>query len=341
NLLLLACGAALTWSSPELPKLLDPATTPFRRTISPQESSWISSIITLGASIGPFLFGFVADKIGRKSTLLYLGLPFLICQPLLAFSTDTGAFLAARFVIGLAVGGTFIVMPMYIGEISDKDNRGAMAASMSCFVCFGIFFSCSVGPYVSVTTFNLVLAVFPALFLVMFFVSAPESPHFHVRVQESTTLAPEICTTVIVGVQFLSSFLTPLIIDRFGRKLILLFSAFFMVASEVPLGVYFHLKNNHVDVDGISFLPIVTLTTFIVAFNVGFGPIPWAMLCELFPSEVKSTASALVSSFIWIMAFCLTKYFECLVTAFGMDVLFLFFACCCMLGAMLDMLIFK
>lgn len=184
NLLLLICGTALTWSSPALPKLRDPTTTPFQRTISPTETSLISSIVTLGASIGPFIFGYAADRIGRKSTLVYLGLPFLICYPLLAISTTVEAFLVARFVMGMAVGGTFIVMPMYIGEISDKTNRGAVSASMSCFVCFGILFSCSLGPYVSVTTFNLVLAIFPVMFLILFPLLASETPHFHIKEQE-------------------------------------------------------------------------------------------------------------------------------------------------------------
>uniref|UniRef100_V5GZR2 Facilitated trehalose transporter n=1 Tax=Anoplophora glabripennis TaxID=217634 RepID=V5GZR2_ANOGL len=87
--------------------------------------------------------------------------------------------------MGLAVGGTFIVVPIYIGEISDKNNRGAMCSTMSCFACFGILFSCCLGPYVNVTIFNLALAVFPVAFLVLFSLLATETPHFFVREQEN------------------------------------------------------------------------------------------------------------------------------------------------------------
>ncbi|KAJ8971257.1 hypothetical protein NQ314_000798 [Rhamnusium bicolor] len=413
NLLLFICGTALTWSSPELPKLIDPATTRFHRKISPDETSWISSILTLGAAIGPFIFGYLAEKIGRKATLLYLGVPFLVCYPFLAFSKTTEAFFVARFIMGLAVGGTFLVMPMYIGEIADKHNRGALGSSMSCFVCFGIFFSCSLGPYISVTAFNLILAAFPLVYLALFFPIAPESPYFYISggetdlakgvlekmyaspdivekelidiqttiaeeakatfkeiigskgltkaltisvgllvfqqfsginavlfysqqifQQTGTTLPAEICTIIIVGVQFLSSFLTPLIVERFGKKKILIFSAVGMAASEVPLGVFCYLKNHGVDVTPVTFLPILTLTTFIISFNSGFGPLPWALLCELFPSNVKSIASASVSSIIWVLAFFITKYFEAMVVMFGVGQLFLFFAFCCMLSIM-------
>ncbi|KAJ8981948.1 hypothetical protein NQ317_002120 [Molorchus minor] len=393
NLVLFACGTALTWSSSELPKLADPRTAPFDRPITSEEGSWISSL--------------------RKPTLLYLGAPLAVCHLFLAFGTTVQTFFAARFLIGVALGGAFVVMPIYITEISDKSNRGALASSTSCFVCFGVLFTCALGPYVSVMVFNLILGVFPVVFLAFFHRFAVETPHFHamkndverardvlekIRVggdtidkelaeiqtcvgemndsrfasvvsskstlkamyisvgllvfqqfsginavlfysqqifqQTGSDLSPEICTIIVVGVQFFSSFVTPFIVDKFGRKIILFCSAAGMAVSEIPLGIYCYCRQSGLDLDRLSFLPVLSLTSFIVCFNVGFGPLPWALLSELFPPTIKSVASASVASVIWMLAFFVTKYFEVMVVAVGVGQMFLFFAFCCAVAAL-------
>lgn len=90
----------MTWSSPVLPKLsgVDLSQSPFDTPITPEQASWISSLVTLGAAVGPFIFSFLADKIGRKPTLMYLGVPYLLCYIMLAFGTNVEVFYVARLV---------------------------------------------------------------------------------------------------------------------------------------------------------------------------------------------------------------------------------------------------
>lgn len=107
-----------------------------------------------------------------------------------------------------------------------------------------------------------------------------------------------------------------------------------MVISEIPLGVFCILKRHDVNVEAVSFLPIISLTLFIIFFNIGFGPLPWAMLSELFSANVKSTATALVATSTWFLSFIITKYFERAVKMFGLGELFLFFAFCCILASL-------
>lgn len=107
-----------------------------------------------------------------------------------------------------------------------------------------------------------------------------------------------------------------------------------MVISEIPLGVFCVLKKYDIDVEALSFLPVITLTTFILFFNLGFGPLPWVMLSELFSANVKSFATALVSTFVWVSSFIVTKYFEKAVKLFGLGELFLFFAFCCIIASL-------
>lgn len=49
---------------------------------------------------------------------------------------------------------------------------------MSCFCCLGLVLSCSIGPFINMKVFNLILAALPTLFLVPFGLLAPETPSF-------------------------------------------------------------------------------------------------------------------------------------------------------------------
>jgi hypothetical protein len=47
----------------------------------------------------------------------------------------------------------------------------------------------------------------------------------------------------------------------------------------------------------ISFLPVASLSIYIMAFSIGFGPIPWVMMSEIFAPEVKTLASSISGIF--------------------------------------------
>lgn len=97
----------------------------------------------------------------------------------------------------------------------------------------------------------------------------------------------ENLATIIVGiVQFLATCSSIFLVDRAGRKILLLISSTLMSVSLVVLGIFFQLQDNGKG-DGIGWLPLVCLMIFITAFSIGYGPIPWMMLGELIPQKVK------------------------------------------------------
>lgn len=71
---------------------------------------------------------------------------------------------------------------------------------------------------------------------------------------------------------------------------------------------------------------------FIIVFSMGFGPIPWIMLGELFPGNVKGIASAVTAAFNWMLAFAVTKSFQNLLDVLGSPVTFWLFAVMCIAG---------
>ena len=65
----------------------------------------------------------------------------------------------------------------------------------------------------------------------------------------------------------------------------------------------------------IEFIPVASLSLFVFAFSIGFGPIPWLMMSELFSPEVKSLESSISTTFNWTLAFLVTKFFTTMVAA--------------------------
>lgn len=84
-----------------------------------------------------------------------------------------------------------------------------------------------------------------------------------------------------------STYFSTLLIDRLGRKILLMYSVVAMGISTFFLGGFFYAKNFNYDTSFITFVPLVSLCTFIIMFSVGFGPIPWMLMGEIFPAQIK------------------------------------------------------
>ena len=119
---------------------------------------------------------------------------------------------------------------------------------------------------------------------------------------------------VIIGlVQVISTVAAALVMDKLGRRILLLLSAGLMVISISLLGLYFFISenlDNKTEAAKISWLPVTSLSVFVSVFSIGFGPIPWLMMSELFSPEVKSVASSISTTFNWTLAFLVTKFFS-------------------------------
>ncbi|KAG5675605.1 hypothetical protein PVAND_005497 [Polypedilum vanderplanki] len=147
-----------------------------------------------------------------------------------------------------------------------------------------------------------------------------------------STLDPAICTIIVGIVQVVMTVTSALLIEKAGRRILLLQSSIVMGLCLIALGVYFQLKENKVDVSNIGFIPLASVVLFIVSFSLGLGPIPWLIMGELFSSEVKGVASALAVMFNWTLVFIITKTFGMMKDAWGSGPTFYFFAAYMIIG---------
>ncbi|MEX0962069.1 MAG: MFS transporter [Simkaniaceae bacterium] len=96
------------------------------------------SILLLGALLGAMIGGIVADNLGRKRTLLITALLFLLSGLFLFLAGSLLALLMGRFLLGIAVGISSLLIPLYVSEMSPPNHRGAIVALSQLGITVGI-----------------------------------------------------------------------------------------------------------------------------------------------------------------------------------------------------------
>lgn len=108
---------------------------------------WNLSDIMHGTAIAMALYGTIvgaafgnipANKIGRKNTLIVIGIIFLISSLGAAMASDVYTFMLFRLLGGLSIGASSVVAPVYISEIAPAQHRGKMVIAFQLNIVAGI-----------------------------------------------------------------------------------------------------------------------------------------------------------------------------------------------------------
>lgn len=164
-----------------LPKLKNHTDDYLDGRITSTQASWISSLLTAGAAIGSFVFGYLVDAIGRRRAVLSLAVPSLLGYILLCTVRKVEALYFIRFIIGMSVGGALTIIPLYVTEIPGKSIRGVVSLMVTSSGGLGGVLIYAIGPYVKILTFNMILLTPPIIFAVSFFFFGEETAHYHVK----------------------------------------------------------------------------------------------------------------------------------------------------------------
>merc|ERR1712013_468127 len=117
--------------------------------------------------------------------------------------------------------------------------------------------------------------------------------------QAGSSLNDNVENIIVGAVQIVATIIAALVMDKAGRRILLNLSSSIMVLSISVLGVYFYIASipeNKKLAESLDLLPVASLSLFVFAFSIGFGPIPWLMMSELFSPEVKPLASSISTS---------------------------------------------
>jgi sugar porter (SP) family MFS transporter len=100
--------------------------------------TFIMSMALWGTVVGALFGGIPSDKLGRKKTLFWIGILYLVSALGSALAPDPYTFSIFRFIGGLGVGASSVAGPTYISEISIAKNRGKLVGLYQFMIVFGI-----------------------------------------------------------------------------------------------------------------------------------------------------------------------------------------------------------
>jgi len=147
-----------------------------------------------------------------------------------------------------------------------------------------------------------------------------------------SALDPYIATIIYGIIQVVSACVPLFIADRVGRRTLLLISGIGMAVSLLAMAFRSYTINEGIEIKYIGWLPLIFINLYIVAFSIGFGPVPWFVMPELLSNEAKGWVSSIAVCLNWAMAFLVTKFFPIMMNDLGSEVTYKTFFSICLVG---------
>jgi SP family galactose:H+ symporter-like MFS transporter len=360
--------------------------------LSPFETEIAVASVLAGCVVGAGVAGYFADRFGRKPVLLVNAVFFGAFAAATGMANSFRPFIAARFLVGLAVGVASMVTPLYIAEIAPARVRGALVTLNQLAIVIGAVTAYCVDYYFSGTANWRAMfysAVAPSLIFLVALIFLPESPRWLASHGDEETAYNVLCrldspaeaqkyladlhciidnkqlrfsdlftarfrtalviglglaifdqitgintityytptilqmagahsassailgTVLVGGVNLLFTVLALLLLDRVGRRPLLLWSVASMALSLASLGYFF--GEVHVSRTAI----LLSVLVYLASFAIGMGPIFWLLLSEIYPTAIRGQAMSLITVTIWIFDLLVAMTFLTLVNALG------------------------
>lgn len=130
---------------------------------------------------------------------------------------------------------------------------------------------------------------------------------------------------VIGSVMVISVIFTILLVDKYGRKTLMLLGTAALAVIYITEGYFFHT--------GVDGVPIVILTLASVAvYSFTLAPVVWVILSEIYPNRIRGAAMSLSAVALWIGNFSLTFTFPAIKESLGWSLNFWLYALICIVG---------
>ncbi|XP_063839095.1 facilitated trehalose transporter Tret1-like [Ostrinia nubilalis] len=337
-------------------KFLQSDESPIGAALTDVEVSFIACTSTLAGAVGVPLYTYIAEVYGRKVAVIIIKSTYAVSWILKLLATHKAVLIAARIFGGVSLGGSFIVIPMYIREISQDSLRGSLMSLALSFQHVGVLAVYAMGSYLGYHI-TLWIALCVSIIVLCCTPIAPETPVFLVKkgkLEEAhkvlATLRGLSVDDVIIQNEMnymqneqifyeTEKKLTLVaisgnignIVVRFQPLLIGAFSVSAVSLSCLASALLVQWSGATVP----SWVPVVTIATAVFSYTAGVVPIVNIILSDMFKFQVRGKLIGLIHMFIWNCTFLQVIFFELISSALGLYSVFFMSASVNVLGALL------
>ncbi|XP_072389690.1 glucose transporter GlcP-like [Diabrotica undecimpunctata] len=174
-----------------------------------------------------------------------------------------------------------------------------------------------------------VVQQFTGVFIILSFIV----PIFN---EAGASLSGTEVSLVVGSIQILVIFASSFMVDKIGRRPLILLSSFGCSSSLLFIAFYFYVKNLNLEfVNEVRWLPVICIIFWTVAYSVGFAHIPVILLGELFVNEVRATAVGTIITIDRVLSILLNFSYPLITETFGVYSNLLLYATATLLGFIL------
>jgi len=140
----------------------------------------------------------------------------------------------------------------------------------------------------------------------------------------------DIVSMTVMLEQVVVTALACYLMDKAGRRVLLLTGSSVLTVACLLFGVFFVLQAS--GYEGINWMVFLSVYTYMAAFSIGVGAIPWLIMAEIFPNNIRSLGASIATTCNWIFAFIVTMTLEKMTASIQYyGVMWLFGGCCLLL----------
>ncbi|XP_028067346.1 sugar transporter ERD6-like 7 isoform X2 [Camellia sinensis] len=340
-----AFGTCAGYSSPTQSAITDDLD------LSLAEYSLFGSILTFGAMIGAITSGPIADFIGRKWAMR-VSSGFCVAGWLAIYFAEGALVLViGRLATGYGMGVFSYVVPVFIAEISPKNLRGALTTLNQLMITAGVSVSYIIGTVLTWRVLALI-GLIPCAILLLGLFLIPESPRWLAKIGHQKDFEAalqrlrgkdadisEEAAEIQVYIETLQRLPKAKLLDLFQRRYlrsvfigvglmvcqqlggingICFYVASIFDAAGFPSStgtiIYACIQVHEIAVDASPILAVTGILVYIGSFSVGMGAVPWVIMSEIFPINVKGVGGSLATLVNWFIAWLVSYTFNYLMT---------------------------
>ncbi|OAY49640.1 sugar transporter ERD6-like 7 [Manihot esculenta] len=131
---------------------------------------------------------------------------------------------------------------------------------------------------------------------------------------ESAGFSATIGTITYAIIQVVVTALNTTVIDKGGRRPLLLVSASGLVTACAITAISFYLKANELALKSVPILAVTGILLYIGSFSAGMGAVPWVVMSEIFPINIKGVAGSLATLMNWFGAWTISYTYNFLMS---------------------------
>ncbi|MFT3901470.1 MAG: sugar porter family MFS transporter [Gordonia sp. (in: high G+C Gram-positive bacteria)] len=151
-------------------------------TLDDNGKQWLYTVAVIGSIVGALLAGPLANRIGRRASMIGVAIGYGLFAVLSGLAGDFATLLVVRLLLGVTVGVSLVVVPVFVAESAPARSRGAMLVAYQLTTILGIIGGFVIGYFLAghgAWRWMLGLALVPSLAVLLMVWRLPDTPRWY------------------------------------------------------------------------------------------------------------------------------------------------------------------